>query len=118
MFRKNKKTKKISKETFDEWKKRADDLIDKYVAEEGANLFNPTKENKNKKDTTDKVIYKESEGDSLSEARIRQSEQHRKDQKSKIENKKKQRQKKLRQAMILKEVLDEPVSKRSKAKRV
>lgn len=117
MFRKNKKSRKISKETFDEWKRRADDLIDKYVAEEGANLFNPTKENKKEK-KPDKVIIRESEGDSLSEARIRQSEQDRKDQKSKIESKKKQRQKKLRQAMILKEVLDEPVSKRSKAKRV
>lgn len=118
MFRKRNKTNKISKETFDEWKKRADDLIDKYVAEEGANLFNPTKENKNKKDTTDKVIYKESEGDNLSEARIRQSEKTREKKKKAKLSEKNERRKKLRQALIFKEVLDEPVSKRSKAKRV
>ena len=81
MFRKKKKSKKISKETFDEWKRRADDLIDKYVAEEGANLFNPTKENKKEK-KPDKVIVKESEGDNLSEARIRQSEKTREKKKA------------------------------------
>lgn len=117
MFRKNKNTKKISKETFDEWKKRADDLIDKYVAEEGANLFNPTKENKKEKNP-DKVIIKESEGDDLSEARIRQSEKTREKKKADKLRKDNERRKKLRQALIFKEVLDEPVSKRSKAKRV
>ena len=117
MFRKRNKTKKISKETFDEWKKRADDLIDKYVAEEGANLFNHTKENKKEK-KPDKVIIKESEGDDLSEARIRKSEETRKKQKADKISKKNERRNKLRQALIFKEVLDEPVSKRSKAKRV
>ncbi len=117
MFRRSKKTKKISKETFDEWKRRADDLIDKYVAEEGANLFNPTKENKKEK-KPDKVIIRESEGDNLSEARIRQSEETRKREKADKLIKKNIRAKKLRQALIFKEVLDQPVSKRSKAKRV
>ncbi len=117
MFRKRNKTKKISKETFDEWKKRADELIDKYVAEEGANLFNPTKENKKVK-KIDKVIIRESEGDNLSEARIRQSEEARKREKANILSKKNMRAKKLRQALVFKEVLDEPVSKRNKVKRV
>lgn len=117
MFRKKKKTNKISKETFDEWKRRADGLIDKYVAEEGANLFNPTKENKKEK-KPDKVIIKESEGDNLSEARIRQSEKTSEKQKADKLIEKNERRKKLRQALIFKEVLDEPVSKRSKAKRV
>lgn len=117
MFRKKKKTKKIPKETFDEWKKRADNLIDKYVAEEGANLFNPTKENKKEK-KPDKVIYKESEGDNLSEARIRQSEKTREKIKKDKLIEKNEKRKKLRQALIFKEVLDEPVSKRSKGKRV
>lgn len=117
MFRKRNKTNKISKETFDEWKKRADDLIDKYVAEEGANLFNPTKENKKEK-KPDKVIIKDSEGDDLSEARIRQSEKTREKQKKAKLSENNERRKKLRQALIFKEVLDEPVSKRSKAKRV
>ena len=117
MFRKKKKTKKIPKETFDEWKKRADDLIDKYVAEEGANLFNPTKENKKEK-KPDKVIVKESEGDNLSEERIRQSEKTREKKKKAKLSEKNERRKKLRQALIFKEVLDKPVSKRSKAKRV
>lgn len=118
MFKRRPKAKKEKKPSFDEWIKRANEALENYVEDKEDQGEKTLKEISEPKEVSKPEIKLDKEGDPLAAKRLRESEARRSELKADRKRKKSLRTKKLRQALIYKEILDKPLSKRSKSKRV
>lgn len=101
------------KPSFDEWIKKATDLLEEYIDDPG---LEPLEKGKGKNEENQSKYSRpiEEEGDSLAEERIRLSEEQRIKDKKLKKQKQESRQKRLRRALVFAEILDKPISKRNK----
>lgn len=122
IFPKKKDQGKKPKQSFDDWLKKTNELLNEYMDEPVGEMFGSDKkktkkasqnikEKKEKLPKAESKIKKE-EGDPAAERRIEESRAKRKKEKLYEENKVKNRRKTLRKALIYSEILGKPVSKR------
>lgn len=101
------------KPSFDEWLKKANDLLEEYLDEPGLGPLGKAEEKKEENQPKASQPIEE-EGDSLAQERIRLSQEQRIKEKKLKKQKEESRQKRLRRGLIFAEILDKPISKRNK----